>query len=63
MENTRVIRGTEELARGELDNVTLDEGGVVLDQADGDYLAYGCYTTTRWLAGMAAISSSVGRGG
>ena len=45
MENTRVIRGTEELARGELDNVTLDEGGVVLDQADGDYLAYGCYTT------------------
>ena len=44
MEQTRVIQGTEELARGELDNVTLDGGGVALDQAGGRHLLYGCYT-------------------
>ena len=38
MEQTRVIQGTEELARGELDNVTLDGGGVALDQAGGRHL-------------------------
>ena len=45
MEQTRVIQGTEELARGELDNVTLDGGGVALDQAGGRHLLYGCYTS------------------
>ena len=32
-EKTILIQGTEDLARGEMDNVTLDGGAVVLEQA------------------------------
>ena len=44
-EKTILIQGTEDLARGEMDNVTLDGGAVVLEQAEGRYLLFGCYTT------------------
>ena len=44
-EKTILIQGTEDLARGEMDNVTLDGGAVVLEQAEGRYVLFGCYTT------------------
>ena len=44
-EKTILIQGTEELARGEMDNVTLDGGAVVLEESEGRYVLYGCYTT------------------
>lgn len=43
-EKTVLIQGTEDLARGERDNVTLSDGAVVLEQAAGKYVNKGCYT-------------------
>ena len=43
--NNLVLQGTETFSRGQLDNVALENGGVVLDSAAGRYLPYGSYTT------------------
>ena len=43
--NNLVLQGTETFSRGQLDNVALDNGSVVLDSVAGRYLQYGSYTT------------------
>lgn len=43
--NNLVLQGTETFSRGQLDNVALDSGSLVLDSAAGRYLPYGSYTT------------------
>ncbi|MFR3790501.1 MAG: hypothetical protein ACLTWO_01060 [Blautia massiliensis (ex Durand et al. 2017)] len=43
--NTLLLRDTEAFMRGELDNVTVAEGCVVLDPVRGSYMPYGCYTS------------------
>ena len=43
--NDLVLQGTETFSRGQLDNVALDNGSVVLDSVAGRYLQYGSYTT------------------
>ena len=40
-----LIQGTEQLARGELDNVALSGGSVILEDSAGRYVPFGCYTT------------------
>ena len=42
--NNLVLQGTETFSRGQLDNVALDNGSVVLDSVAGRYLQYGSYT-------------------
>lgn len=43
--NTFVLHETEAFMRGELDNVTIVEGRIVLDLVSGGYVPYGCYTS------------------
>ena len=43
--NNLVLQGTETFSRGQLDNMALDNGSVVLDSVAGRYLQYGSYTT------------------
>ena len=43
--NNLVLQGTETFSCGQLDNVALDNGSVVLDSVAGRYLQYGSYTT------------------
>ena len=43
--NTVIISGTEALARGEMVNLALSTGALVLDRTSGDYAAQGCYLT------------------
>ena len=43
--NTFLLRDTEAFMRGELDNVTVSQGRVVLDFPQGAYVPYGCYTS------------------
>ena len=43
--NNLVLQGTETFSRGQLDNVALESGSLVLDSAAGRYLPYGSYTT------------------
>lgn len=43
--NNLVLQGTETFSRGQLDNVALDNGCIILDSSAGRYLPYGCYTT------------------
>lgn len=43
--NTFLLRDTEAFMRGELDNVTVSQGRVVLDLIQGAYVPYGCYTS------------------
>ena len=43
--NNLVLQGTETFSRGQLDNVALESGSIVLDSAAGRYLQYGSYTT------------------
>ena len=38
--NNLVLQGTETFSRGQLDNVALDNGSVVLDSVAGRYLQY-----------------------
>ena len=40
-----LIGDTEAFMRGELDNVTVSGGQVVLDMVQGAYVPYGCYTS------------------
>lgn len=47
-EKTILIEGTEQLARGELDNLALVDSTVVLEQLAGRYMLYGCYTSTMY---------------
>ncbi len=39
-----ILRGTESFSRGELDNVALENGAIVLDDVAGRHVLYGCYT-------------------
>ena len=48
--NNLVLQGTETFSRGQLDNVALDNGSVVLDSVAGRYLQYGSYTTDLWFS-------------
>ena len=43
--NTLLLRDTEAFMRGELDNVTVAGGAIVLDLVQGSYVPYGCYTS------------------
>ena len=43
--NTLLLRDTEAFMRGELDNVTVADGCIVLDLVQGSYVPYGCYTS------------------
>ena len=43
--NNLVLQGTETFSRGQLDNVALDGGALVLDSVAGRCLQYGSYTT------------------
>ena len=43
--NTFLLRDTEAFMRGELDNVTVAGGQVLLDMVQGSYVPYGCYTS------------------
>ena len=43
--NNLVLQGTETFSRGQLDNVALDGGAIVLDSVAGRCLQYGSYTT------------------
>ena len=43
--NTFLLRDTEAFMRGELDNVTVAGGSIVLDLVQGSYVPYGCYTS------------------
>lgn len=43
--NTLLLHDTEAFMRGELDNVTVAEGCIVLDPVQGSYVPYGCYTS------------------
>ena len=45
--NNLVLQGTETFSRGQLDNVALESGSLVLDSAAGRYLPYGSYTPRR----------------
>ena len=42
--NTFILHETEAFMRGELDNVTVAHGRIVLDLVSGGYVPYGCYT-------------------
>lgn len=46
--NNLVLQGTEVFTRGQLDNVALENGSVVLDSSAGRYLPYGSYTTPEY---------------
>ncbi len=39
-----ILRGTESFSRGELDNIALENGALVLDETAGRHVLYGCYT-------------------
>ena len=43
--NTFILHETEAFMRGELDNVTVAHGRIVLDLVSGGYVPYGCYTS------------------
>ena len=43
--NTLLLQDTETFMRGELDNVTVAGGSIVLDLVQGSYVPYGCYTS------------------
>ena len=43
--NNLVLQGTETFSRGQLDNVALENGSLVLDSVAGRSLQYGSYTT------------------
>lgn len=43
--NTVLLQDTEAFMRGELDNVTVSNGCIVLDLVQGSYVPYGCYTS------------------
>ena len=43
--NTFLLQDTEAFMRGELDNVTVAGGSIVLDLVQGSYVPYGCYTS------------------
>ena len=43
--NTVLLREIDEFMRGELDNVTMCDGSIVLDLVQGSYVPYGCYTS------------------
>ena len=40
-----ILCGTESFSRGELDNVALENGAIVLDEVAGQHVLYGCYTS------------------
>lgn len=50
-----ILSGTESFSRGELDNVSLADGAVVLDEVAGLHALYGCYTSPE--LAMPAFSS------
>lgn len=43
--NRYILKGTEDFVRGEMDNVTLVENALCLEQMAGRYVLYGCYTS------------------
>ena len=43
--NNLVLQGTETFSRGQLDNLALENGSLVLDSVAGRSLQYGSYTT------------------
>lgn len=43
--NTFILQDTEAFMRGDLDNVTVSGGRIVLDLVPGGYVPYGCYTS------------------
>ena len=43
--NNLVLQGTETFSRGQLDNLALENGALVLDSVAGRSLQYGSYTT------------------
>ena len=43
--NLYVLSGTEDFMRGELDNVTIQNGQLKLDSVAGRHVLYGCYTS------------------
>ena len=43
--NNLVLQGTETFSRGQLDNLALENGALVLDSVAGRSLLYGSYTT------------------
>jgi len=45
MDTTFLLYDTENFMRGDLDNVTVADGRIVLDMVQGAYVPYGCYTS------------------
>ncbi len=43
--STVLLQDTETFMHGELDNVTVAEGSILLDMVQGSYVPYGCYTS------------------
>lgn len=43
--NTVLLRGTDPFMHGDLDNVTVVDGRILLDMVQGAYVPYGCYTS------------------
>ena len=43
--NLYIIKTTEDFVRGEMDNVTLSDNALSLEQLAGGYVLYGCYTS------------------
>jgi hypothetical protein len=39
-----ILRGAESFSRGELDNIAMEDGALVLDETAGRHVLYGCYT-------------------
>ena len=64
--NNLVLQGTETFSRGQLDNVALESGSIVLDSAAGRYLQYGSYTTPEFAmpaCAAACMQATPGRAG
>ena len=60
--NNLVLQGTETFSRGQLDNVALDNGSVVLDSVAGRYLP--TRPRTRWWrCAAASTQAAAGRAG
>ena len=45
---TILLYGAERFGRGALDNVTLDDGAILLDDVAGQHVLYGCYTSPEY---------------
>ena len=60
--NNLVLQGTETFSRGQLDNVALDGGALVLDSVAGRCLQYGSYTTPEFAMNYLLAENGLGSG-